>query len=172
MSLREGYPQMCGWGQTPTLLLIPRPTYFLVSGPLFHCPPQVRLAQRSPSPSTAPVHQCPLPQRFSSGTWLAGSIPLGAVVVPVLSLQLDPSVGLPRPSLGPAYLTSFSLHSLLGSFRNLIASTVLTSPASGLGCVPPTFFFYFSVSLYTYTHTFHILIIQIHFQYRKTRRYR
>ena len=141
--------------------------------PSLPLPPQVRLAQRSPSPSTAPVHQCLLPQRFSSGTWLAGSIPLGAVVVPVLSLQLDPSVGLPRPSLGPAYLTSFSLHSLLGSFRNLIASTVLTSPASGLGCVPThLFFLLFCFFIYTHTHTFHILILQIHFQYRKTRRYR
>ena len=131
----------------------PGPPTFLPVAPSSTAPGEAGSAL--PQPLHRPRPAVPAAPAGSSGTWLAGSIPLGAVVAPVLSLQLDPSVGLPRPSLGPAYLTSFSLHSLLGSFGNLIASTFLTSSASGLGCVPtPLFFLFLFLYIYTHTHTY------------------
>lgn len=165
----QAHPLSCQWPPFP--LPLPGEAGSVLSQPRV-------FLKAFPSPSTTPVHRCRLPQQFSSGTWLAGSIPLGAVAAPVLSLQSDPSADLPRPSLSPAYLSSFSLHSLLGSFGNLIASTFLTSPVSGLCwlCTHPPFFlffcFLFILYIHIHTHTFHILIIQIYFQCRKTRRYR
>ena len=135
----QAHPLSCQWPPFP--LPLPGEAGSVLSQP------QVFL-KAAPSPSTTPVHRCRLPQQFSSGTWLAGSIPMGAVVASVLALRLDPSVGLPRPSLGPACLSSFPLHSLLGSFGNLMASTFLTSPASG----PPFFLFFFLYYIYTHTH--------------------
>ena len=167
----QAHPLSCQWPPFP--LPLPGEAGSVLSQP------QVFL-KAAPSPSTTPVHRCRLPQQFSSGTWLAGSMPMGAVVASVLALRLDPSVGLPRPSIGPF---SRPAKAFAGSSLLVLLSSPLTprvfweSHGLNLSHQPslrPPFFsiFLFILYIHTHTHTFHILIIQIYFQCRKTRRYR
>ena len=168
----QAHPLSCQWPPFP--LPLPGEAGSVLSQPRV-------FLKASPSPSTTPVHRCRLPQQFSSGTWLAGSIPMGAVVAPVPVTSIRPFSWPSRAFAGSSLLVLL--------FSPLTPRVFWESPCLNLShqpslrpllvVYPPPFFSIFLFSFYiihththTHTHTFHILIIQIYFQCRKTRRYR